>query len=98
QALWTAAHHRLEVVFLILANRRYRILERNLDRYRARAGLDARTGYPHLALDDPAVDFVALAGGFGVPGRRVATAAELGAALAEAFAAGGPRLVEAQMA
>src|SRR6202012_5101293 len=29
QALWTAAHHKLAIVFVILANREYRILKHN---------------------------------------------------------------------
>ena len=33
QALWTAAHHDLAVVFVILDNREYRILKHNMDAY-----------------------------------------------------------------
>src|SRR5882757_6878751 len=36
QALWTAAHHDLPIVFVILANREYRVLKHNIDAYRAR--------------------------------------------------------------
>ncbi|HEY5645555.1 MAG TPA: thiamine pyrophosphate-binding protein, partial [Pseudomonadales bacterium] len=36
QALWTAAHHNLPIVFVILSNREYRVLKHNLDIYRAR--------------------------------------------------------------
>ena len=43
---------------------------------------------------DRKTDFVALAGAFGAEGRRVHTPEELDAALAEAFAAEGPYLVE----
>ena len=35
QALWTAAHHDLPIVFVILANREYRVLKHNIDAYRA---------------------------------------------------------------
>ena len=38
QALWTAAHHDLAVVFVILNNREYRILKHNMDTYRQRFG------------------------------------------------------------
>ena len=34
QALWTAAHHDLPIVFVILANREYRVLKHNIDAYR----------------------------------------------------------------
>src|SRR6201999_3399835 len=31
QSLWAAAHHKLGIVFVILANREYRILKHNVD-------------------------------------------------------------------
>ena len=34
QALWTAAHHKLAIVFVVLANREYRILKHNVDVWR----------------------------------------------------------------
>ena len=36
QALWTASHHRLPILFVIFNNREYRILKHNLDIYRQR--------------------------------------------------------------
>ena len=47
-------------------------------------------------LDLPGIDFVALAAGYGVEGRRVATAAEFDEALAAAFASNGPNLIEVE--
>lgn len=94
QALWTAAHHRVPVVFVILDNRVYRILKYNMNRYRAAAGVEGRTSYPHLDLTDPDIDYVAVARGFGVEGRRVSEPEELGPALREAFASGAPRLLD----
>jgi acetolactate synthase-1/2/3 large subunit len=46
-------------------------------------------------IEDPLLDWVALALGHGVPGRRVGTEAELAEALAEAAATEGPFLIEA---
>ena len=46
-------------------------------------------------LDHPAVDFVSLARGYGVPGVRVESAAELSSALARSFATEGPMLIDA---
>jgi len=94
QALWSAAHHDLAIVFLILANRSYRILKRNMDRYRAAIQSDAARGYPGLDLTEPTVDFVSVGRGFGVAGRRVETPETLDDALREAFASAAPRLVE----
>ena len=95
QALWTAAHHRIPVVFVILNNRVYRILKYNMNRFRAVAKVEGRAGsYRHLDLTDPDIDYVSVARGFGVEGRRVAEPEEVGAAVREAFASGAPRLIE----
>ena len=95
QALWTAAHHRVPVVFVILNNRVYRILKYNMNRFRAVAGVEGRTGsYRHLDLTDPDIDYVSVARGFGVDGRRVSDPDEVGEAVREAFASGAPRLLE----
>ena len=95
QALWTAAHHRVAVVFVILNNRVYRILKYNMNRFRAVAGVEGRAGsYRHLDLTDPDIDYVSVARGFGVEGCRVSEPEEVGAAVREAFASGAPRLIE----
>ena len=39
QALWTAAHYSLPILFVILANRQYRVLKLNMDTYRRRFGV-----------------------------------------------------------
>jgi acetolactate synthase-1/2/3 large subunit len=50
-----------------------------------------------LDLTNPALDWCRLGEGMGVPSTRVATAEELRAALAEAMAQNGPRLIEAML-
>ena len=93
QALWTMAREQLDVTVVVCANRAYRILRVEL----ARAGI-AEPGPAALALTDlarPALDWAALARGFGVPAVRVQSAGELAAALARALAEPGPQLVEA---
>jgi acetolactate synthase-1/2/3 large subunit len=50
-----------------------------------------------LKIDRPAIDFVSLAKGMGVPGRAVTTADEFVEALAEAVPEQGPRLIEVRM-
>lgn len=94
QALWTAAHYRMRVVFIILNNRAYRIVKHNMDRHRIFFDVDGKTGYPFLDLTDPDIDFVDLAQGFGVPARRVIAPEELGPALQEAFSQAGPFLLD----
>jgi len=93
QSLWSAAHHDIPVVFLIINNRSYRILKLNMNRYRTEAGL-ADGDYPHLDIDGPAVDFVHLARGFGVAGRRIEAPEEIGPALRAAFDSGEPWLLD----
>ena len=97
QALWSAAHHRLPIVFAILVNREYRILKHNLDTYRQRFEVQSDKPYPKMDLGGPGLGFVDLAAGLGVPGVRVTDPDAVGAAIAQAFAAGGPRLVEIEI-
>ena len=92
QALWTMAREGCDVVVLIAANRAYQVLRTELARHgQARPGLQA-DGLTRL--DGPRVDWVALAGGFGVAAARAATAGELSQAIKRAVAEGGPRLIE----
>ncbi len=94
QALWSAAHHRVPVVFVVIDNGAYRILKRNMDRYRRGAGIGVNRAYPHLDLVDPAPDWISLARGFGVMAQRVEDPAHLRAALKAAFESGEPRLLD----
>ena len=93
QSLWTAALLKLDIVFVILANREYRVLKHNLDTYRLRFDASSNNPYPHMDLS-PMLDFTSLARGMGVPSQRIEDPAELQAAVRAAFAAGGPQLLE----
>jgi len=93
QALWSAAHHKIPVVFLILNNGAYRVLKLNMDRYRAAVQLDDR-GYQHLDLSEPRVDFVALAKSFGVQATRVEAVGDIQSAVNQAFDSGVPWLLD----
>ncbi len=94
QALWTQAREGLNVTTVIFANRSYQILKHELMAVGANPGPDALS---MLDLDRPALDFVALARGMGVPGRRVEDAGELARAIAAAAHEPGPYLIEAVM-
>lgn len=92
QSLWTQAREQLDVTTILFANRSYAILQgelRNLapDRNGPKAG-------EMLSLDSPAIDWVQLAQGMGVPACQVKTAEEYVAALAESIAEPGPRFLE----
>lgn len=94
QSLWSAAHYRLPIVFAILVNREYRVLKHNLDIYRQRFDASADKPYPKMDLGGPDLGYVEMAAGMGVPGVRVTRAEDIAGAVSQAFAAGGPRLVE----
>jgi benzoylformate decarboxylase len=92
QALWTAAHEQLPVVFAVVNNRQYRILKDNL---RGMGGDSVRAGrFVAMDLIDPPVDYVALAGSMGVDATLVERAADIGDAVSAAIASGRPHLLE----
>ena len=88
QSLWTAAHLRLPITYVIINNAGYRIIK---ERLKAGRGTDRFVG---MDIDDPPLDFVALANGMGMPSRSVRTAADIAPLLAEALASGTANLVE----
>lgn len=93
QTLWTMARERLDVTTIIIANRGYQILHLELAAQGApEPGRNARAMFD---IEDPLLDWVALAKGHGVPGTRVTSEADLAAALATAAATDGPYLIEA---
>lgn len=94
QALWTQARETLDVTTVIFANRSYEILKQELYAVGANPG---RSALDMLDLDRPELDFVSLARGMGVPGRRVECARDLMRAIREANAERGPFLIEAVM-
>ena len=97
QALWTAAHHDLPIVFVILANREYRVLKHNIDAYRARFDVKSNKPYMHMDLSGPALGFVDLAKGMGVAGTHVTKAEDIQKAVAAAFKSGKPHLIEIEI-
>ena len=94
QALWSAAHHKLAIVFVVLANREYRILKHNVDVWRKNFEAGTQHPYQQMDLTGPLLDFVHLAAGMGVEAARVERADEIAPALARAVAANRPYLVE----
>ena len=94
QALWTAAHHGLAIVFVVLANRQYRILKHNVDVWRQNFQAGTQHPYQQMDLAGPELDFVHLAAGMGVEAVRVEKAEAIAPALAAAVAANRPYLVE----
>jgi benzoylformate decarboxylase len=96
QALWTAAHEQLPVVFAIVNNRQYLILKNNLRNMKGEAVATGR--FVAMDIDDPPVDFVGLAASLGVPSARIDQAGDIGDAVKAAVASGGPHLLELPIA
>ncbi len=97
QSLWTAALLNLRIVFVILANREYRVLKHNIDIYRQRFATGSNGPYPHMDLS-PNLDFAVIARGMGVTSQRVEDPGQLAAALKAALNAQAPRLIEVVIA
>jgi acetolactate synthase I/II/III large subunit len=93
QALWTHAREQLDVTTVIFSNRRYAILDLELQRVGAVAAGEAARSL--LDLSRPDLDFTALARGMGVPAARAASAGEFAGELRRALAEPGPHLIEA---
>ena len=92
QALWSAAHHKVPVTWVIANNASYRILKLNMLEYLG----EGAAGRDFVAMDltDPPLDFAHIAASFGVKGVRIDHPDQIGEALREAQAADEPRLVD----
>jgi acetolactate synthase-1/2/3 large subunit len=93
QALWTMVRENLDVVTVIFANRRYKILEIEMRRTGAEALGNAADQM--IDIGRPPLDWVQLAAGMGMPASRAATGAEFDAQFRAAMEERGPRLIEA---
>ncbi len=98
QALWTAAHHRINAKLVICNNHSYRLLKFNLQDYWQAQGLkpqDFPAAFPNcFDLRDPGLDFVGLATALGVPGVRVTQPAEISLAIQTMLDHDGPFLID----
>ncbi len=93
QSLWTQARLGLDVTTVIFDNGSYAILELELSR--VGAGTPGPAASAMLDLGAPALEFVALARGMGVPAARATTGEEFTEELGRALAAPGPAVVVA---
>jgi len=92
QALWTQGRESLDVTTLLCSNRSYRILQIELQRSGMTQPGPAAQSLTDLA--SPALDWVMLAQGMGVPAVRVDTADDLVRQLDRALSEPGPHLLE----
>ena len=91
QALWTQARENLAVTTVILANRRYAILQGELRQVGAAPGEASRTLFD---LGNPDLDWVTIARGFGVDGARAETMEAFADLMTHANGLSGPFLIE----
>lgn len=88
QSLWTAAHLKLNITYVIINNRSYRIIK---ERLLAMRGTD---DFVAMDMDNPAIDFAGIAKSMGMPSQVVTDPTKLAGVLKAAMASGGPNLVE----
>jgi len=93
QALWTAAHEKLPVTFVVINNAEYNILKTFMKGQAHYASVRANR-FIAMDLTDPRIDFLALAASMGVPGRRVTAAADIAPAIEAGIRSGCANLVE----
>ena len=92
QALWSAVHEQVPVIYVVLNNLEYGILKNFMlsqSQYNARAH-----GFLAMDLCDPKIDFRSLARSMGVEATLVNSAKEISGAVESALQTGKPHLIE----
>ena len=95
QALWTAAHYKLPIVWVIFNNTSYRILKQRLVMMRGLA--EQADNFVGMELTDPAVDFVGLARSLGIDGQRAKTVKDATDLIAQGLKSGKALLIDVDM-
>jgi benzoylformate decarboxylase len=96
QGLWSAAHHRIPVTFVICNNSQYQILKHCGDVMPLPNMADRK--YLGMDLVDPEVDFVGLARSLGVEAHRVTEPDELSERVRASLAGDQPQLIDVPIA
>ena len=91
-ALWSAARHKLPVIFVILDNGGYQILETI-----SQMVMGTKTNRTSSFCIDPPLDFSAISEGFGVAAVAVDTTKNLENALQNALSESGPTLIHVRL-
>jgi acetolactate synthase-1/2/3 large subunit len=95
QSLWTMARENLDVTIVIYANRRYRILDVEMERTGAK-GFGPRAN-DLIDIGRPDMDFVKMSEGLGVEASLATTPDEFIDQFERAIRYSGPRLIEARI-
>lgn len=91
QSLWTQARERLPVTTIIIRNGKYNIL---IGEYKGVGAAPGPTAMSMLDLGNPDLDWVRLAAGMGVAGRRATTLEECADLMESSFSRPEPFLIE----
>lgn len=92
QAMWTAANLKLPVTYVVFNNQSYQIIKDRL------VAMRHSNQFVGMDMNDPAIDFVSVAKGFGLSARRVEKASDIQTAIKEAIASGKPSLIDIAIA
>lgn len=95
QALWSASRYDAPVAYVILNNGQYQANRLNMSKYPGRMTATGR--YPGVSLGQPQIDYVAIAGGYGIDAEKVTDPADLAGALMrakEVICGGRPFLID----
>ncbi len=95
QALWTAAHYKLPVIWVIFNNTSYRILKQRLVALRGLA--EQADKFVGMELVDPPIDFVGLARSLGIEAQKAKTVADTTDLIAQALKSGKALLIDVDM-
>jgi benzoylformate decarboxylase len=95
QGLWSAAHSRVPVTWVIFNNTSYRILKQRVLAMRGAA--EQTDTFVGMELNDPPVDFVGMARSFGVKAERAKSVKEATDLLALSIKGSAPMLIDVDM-
>ncbi len=95
QGLWTAAHYKLPIIWVIFNNTSYRILKQRLVNMRGLA--EQADNFVGMNLTDPAVDFVGLARSLGIEAARAKTVKDATDLIAKGLKDGTALLIDVDM-
>jgi acetolactate synthase-1/2/3 large subunit len=95
QSLWTQAREGLNVTTIIFANNSYAILK--AEYANMGAGTPGERALSMIDIDNPRIDWLAMAKSMGVPGVAVETAEDFYKAMTDSTREPGPRLIEVRL-
>jgi benzoylformate decarboxylase len=96
QGLWSASHHELPILFVVLDNGGYEIIKAGLRRQGGPAG--AAGSYLGMDVSAPSIEWGSLAAAFGLGYASVDQASEVCEAASSLLARGGPSLLRVPVA